>query len=213
MKTVTLLVAAGLATAASAQFYGGDPDLVNGLAAEFNTDVVDAYVFDDFDHGGGTITDIYGNFFSSTSVQGYMYEIRSGMSNGFGGNLMASGNTDGAFSMVANGFDAFGFTGYTLSADIADVNLAAGTYHLALSVIGNGGGRAFVQTTSGANSVGSPISNGNAYFFSNQFGTNYGNVSDQLGFDADFSYGVNIPAPASAALLGLGGLVATRRRR
>ncbi|VAX41997.1 hypothetical protein MNBD_PLANCTO03-2448 [hydrothermal vent metagenome] len=84
---------------------------------------------------------------------------------------------------------------------------------MALSVIGNGGGRAFVQTTSGANSVGSPISNGNAYFFSNQFGTNYGNVSDQLGFDADFSYGVNIPAPASVALLGLGGLVATRRRR
>jgi len=213
MKTAVLFVVAGFASAASAQFYGGDPDLVNGLAAEFNTAVGDAYVFDDFNHGGGAITDIYGNFFSSTTITGYMYEIRSGISNGFGGTLHASGNTDGAYSKTLNGFNAFGFLGYTIAADIPDVNLAAGTYHIALSEKGNGAGRAFVQTTSGANGVGSPIGNGNAYFHSGSFGVTYGRVSDQLGFDADFSYGVNvIPAPASLALLGLGGLVARRRR-
>ncbi len=210
MKIVTLLAVAGIATAASAQWYNGDPDLVNGLAAEFNTDVTDAYVFEDFDHGGGTITDVWGNYFWSSSITGYMYEIRSGMSNGFGGTLHASGNTDGAYSMTPNGFDAFGFTGYRLSADIADVNLAAGTYMLALSPIGKGSGRGFVQSTSGANGVGSPNDNDLNWFQSTFFGTTY---QENLQAGNDFSYGVNIPAPASVALLGLGGLVATRRRR
>ena len=209
MKTVTLLVAAGLATAASAQWYNGDADRTNGLAAEFNTDVGDAYVFEDFDFAGGTITDIFGNYYISTTVTGYMYEIRSGMSNGFGGNLLASGNTDGAFSVSPNGWDDFGFTGYTLAADIDDLTLAAGTYMVALSPIGNGSGRAFVQTTSGANGYGTPNDNNLNWFFSNTFGANY--IENYQG--ADFSYGVNIPAPASVALLGLGGLAATRRRR
>ncbi len=208
MKTVSILAIAGIAAAASAQWYNGDPDLTNGLAAEFNTVVSDAYVFEDFNHGGGTITDIYGNFFWSSSITGYMYEIRSGMSNGFGGTLHASGNTDGAYSMVPNGFDAFGFTGYTLSADIADLSLGAGTYMVALSPIGNFTGRGFVQTTSGANGVGSPNDNDLNWFHSGYFGATYAESYQ----GADFSYGVNVPAPASVALLGLGALVARRRR-
>jgi hypothetical protein len=212
MKIVSILVAAGIASTAMGQleWYNGDPDLVNGLAAEFNTAVADAYVFEDFDHVGGTISDIFGNYFISTNVQGYMYEIRSGVSNGFGGTLHANGNTDGAFSVNTNGWDAFGFTGYTMAADIADVSLAAGTYMMALSPIGDGQGRSFVQTTVGTNGVGSPTGNDLNWFHSNQFGANYAE-GQQPG--SDFSYGVNVPAPASAALLGLGGLVAIRRRR
>jgi len=212
MKTVSILAIAGLATAASAQWYGGDANRVNGLSAESNTGLGDTFTFDDFNHGGGTITDIFGNFYSSTTITGYIYEIRSGVSNGFGGTLHASGNTDGAFSKVPNGWNDFGFTGYTISADIPDVNLAAGTYFLALSEVGNGGGRAFVQTTSGANGVGTPLNNDNSFFNSSFFGINFGPAHDQLGGSADFSYGVNVPAPASVALLGLGALVARRRR-
>jgi hypothetical protein len=214
MKTASIIALAGLATVASGQWYNGDPDLVNGLAAEFNTSVTDAYVFDDFNHGGGVVDVIYGNYFWASSITGYTYEIRSGMSNGFGGTLHASGNTDGAYSMVPNGFDNFGFLGYTLTADIPNVALGAGTYHMALSPIGNGTGRGFVQTTSGANSVGTPGGNNdNSFFYSVYFGSNYGRAGDQLGINpADFSYGVVVPAPASAALLGLGALVARRRR-
>jgi hypothetical protein len=215
MKSAILAIV-GLAAAASAQtiFYGGDPDLVNGLSAEFNTVISDAYTFDDFDHPGGTIASIFGNYFADITPSGFEWEIRQGMSVGNGGALMASGSTDGSWTWAPNGFNNFGFLGYTMVADITDVSLPAGTYHLALSPRGQGFGRSFVQTTSGANSIGSPIGNGNSFFHSSFFGVNYGRVQDQLGFDADFSYGVNlIPAPASLALLGLGGLAATRRRR
>ncbi|MCC7389743.1 MAG: PEP-CTERM sorting domain-containing protein [Phycisphaerales bacterium] len=219
MKTVSILAIAGIAAAASAQhaqWYNGDPDLVNGLSAEFNTSpVTDAYVFDDFDWNGGTIFDIGGNFLSSTNITGYAYEIRSGMSNGFGGTLHASGDTDGAYTKTPNGFDAFGFTGYHLVADVPDSNLSPGKYFLALSEKGDGTGRAFVATTSGAGSNGTPGGNNdNSFFYSTYFGVSYGPARDQFGTNsADFSYGINhVPAPASAALLGLGALVARRRR-
>lgn len=215
MKSIAIFAVVGFAAAANAQtiFYGGDPDLVNGLSAEFNTNVADAYTFDDFNHPGGVITEIFGNYFADYTPSGFEWQIRQGISSGNGGTLMASGSTDGAFTWAQNGFNNFGFLGFTMVADINDVVLPAGTYHLALSPRGNGAGRSFVQTTSGANSIGSPILNGNAFFHSTFFGVNYGAVSGQLGYDADFSYGVNVPAPASLALLGLGSLVAGRRRR
>jgi len=209
MKTASIIALAGLTAAASAQWYNGDPDLVNGLAAEFNTAVADAYVFENFNHGGGAIDLLYGNFFWSSNITGYTYEIRSGMSNGFGGTLHASGTTDGGYSMVPNGFDNFGFIGHTLTADIPDVNLGAGQYMMAISPVGDGQGRGFVQTTSGANSVGTPINDYRNWFHSNYFGVTYGENYQGV---PGFSYGVTIPAPASAALLGLGALVARRRR-
>jgi hypothetical protein len=209
MKTASIIALAGLATVASGQWYNGDPDLVNGLAAEFNTTVSDAYVFENFNHGGGAVDVLYGNFFWSSSITGYSYEIRSGMSNGFGGTLHQSGTTDGAYSMVPNGFDNFGFLGYTLTADIPDINLGAGEYMMAISPIGNGTGRGFVQTTSGANSIGSPINDYRNWFQSAYFGATY--IENYQGMPG-FSYGVVVPAPASAALLGLGALVARRRR-
>ncbi len=207
---VAILAIAGIAAAASAQWYNGDPDLVNGLAAEFNTLVTDAYVFEDFNHTGGVIGELYGNYFWSSNIRGYTYEIRSGVSNGFGGTLVASGNTDGAYSMTPNGFDAFGFTGYGLCADIPDLILVAGTYMLGLSPIGDGTGRGFVQSTSGAGGIGSPNDNDLNWFHSGYFGANY---SQNYLVGNDYSYGtVCVPAPASAVLLGLGALVARRRR-
>ncbi len=215
MKTVTFLAIAGLATAASAQWYNGDPDLVNGLAAEFNTTVVDAFIFEDFDHAGGNITDIWGNFFWSSNITGFEWEIRSGMSANNGGTLEASGSSNSGFTMIDNpgtDWDAFGFVSYQLSVDTTGLNLGAGTYFLALSPVGDGTGRGFVQTTSHANGYGSPL-DGGGFFYSNQFGANYEPIVNTFGVDYAASYGVNIPAPASVALLGLGGLVATRRRR
>ena len=218
MKTVSILAIAGIAAAASAQWYNGDPNRLNGLAAEVDTSLgagQSAFVFDDFNHGGGVISELSGNFYSSTNITGYVYEIRSGISNGFGGSLLASGDSDGAYSKTPNGWDDFGFTGYALCVDIPDLNFGPGTYYMALSEKGDGTGRAFVATTSGAGAIGTPAGNNdNSWFYSTYFGVNYGPARDQLGLNsADFSYGtVCIPSPASAALLGLGALVARRRR-
>ncbi|VAX40213.1 hypothetical protein MNBD_PLANCTO03-681 [hydrothermal vent metagenome] len=211
-RSTVALAALTIAAAAHAQtvWYNGDPDLVNGLSAEFNTNVTDAYVFEDFNFGGGTITDIWGNFFMDFNAVGFMYEIRSNVSNGFGGVLHASGNTNGSYSQALNGFNAFGYDGYEFRADIPDIFLGAGTYMLALSPIGSGQGNSFVQSTSGLNGVGSPNDNDLNWFQSIHWGTTYFENYLQ---GSDFSYGVNVPAPASVALLGLGGLIATRRRR
>jgi len=216
MKTrlaLTVLVAAGMASVASAQFYGGDFDGENGLSDEFNTAVGDAFVFENFNWGGGTITGIYANYLSDlSSTNGYNFEIRSGVSAGNGGTLEASGTGTGTWA--TNGMDGFGFTGRRLDSDAMSVNLPAGMYWVALAPIGFGSGRAFVDTTSGLNSVGSPINDDNNYFTSNTFGFNFEPVVNVLGSGADFSYGVNgVPAPGALALLGLGGLASIRRRR
>ena len=206
ITALTITAAAHAQTA----WYNGDPDLVNGRPAEFNTLATDAYVFEDFNFGGGTITDIWGNYFWSSNITGFMYEIRSNMSNGFGGTLHASGNTNGAYTMAPNGFDFSWIDGYTLSADIPDITLGAGTYMLALSPIGDGTGNGFVQTTSGTNGIGSPIDNDLNWYHTSYYGNGF-TYQQMLG--TDYSYGVNVPTPASVALLGLGGLIATHRRR
>lgn len=211
MKCAALCLLVGMASGASAQWwYNGDPDNSNGMAAEFNTTVSDAYVFENFDHAGGVIDFIMGNFYNSTVTRGYMYEIRSGVSNGFGGTLLAGGDTDGPWTNTRNGWDNFGFLGYQLLADIPDISLPAGEYMMALSPIGDGTGRAFVQTTSGANAWGSPINDYRNWFQSGYFGVTY---AESYQGAPGYSYAVNYwPAPPSAALLGLGALVGRRRR-
>lgn len=211
MRVAAVLLVALGAGAARGQWYNGDPDLVSGLSAEFDTIVSDSFVFEDFDHPGGTISEVFGNFWFSTLVRGFRFEIRSGVSNGFGGTLHASGDTDGPFSWEPNGFDGFGFEGQTFTADIEDVSLGPGTYMLALSLVGNGTGRAFVQMTDGTNGYGSPTGNGLNWFHSNYFGHTY--AENYYGPDEDYSYGVRVvPSPAGIALVVLSGVTGGRRR-
>ena len=146
-----------------------------------------------------------------------MYELRSGVSNGFGGTLLAGGEVGDEWEMWRNGFDAHGFLGYTLAADLPDINLPAGEYMLALSPIGDGTGRVFVQTTSGDNALGTPINDYRNWFHSNYFGSIYAENSQQA---PGYSYGVGFcypPAPSALALLGIAALrfagPASRRRR
>jgi hypothetical protein len=207
---LSILAIACLGAGASAQWYNGDPDLADGLAAELNTSVTDAFVFEDFFHTGGPIEELSGNYFWDSNITGYEYELRSGVSNGFAGTLHASANTDGAYSMTPNGFDGFGYLGYHLCADIVDITFAPGIYMLALSPMGDGTGRGFVQSTSGAGGFGSPVDNDLNWFRSSYFGDNY---TENYLQGHDYSYGtVCVPAPASVALVCLGGVVARRRR-
>lgn len=213
-SVLALSVLAGLASVASAQFYGGDPDLVNGLwAVDTSYYGLDGRVYEDFNWGGGNVTSVYGNYFlTSGNVDGYRLYIRSGVSSGNGGTLVYS-ETGAAYTAGLNGFDAFGFNGYRVDVDNADFFLPAGTYHIALTLVDDDGDYGYVQTTSGANSIGGPIGNGNSFFDSSAFGAFFLPTSSQYGVDLDHSYGVNIPAPSALALLGLGGLAAARRRR
>lgn len=206
---VAVGAAPGLSSRAAAQWYNGDPDNLNGLPAEFNTEVSDAFVFENFNHGGGFVTMLFGNFYISTDVRGCMYELRSGVSNGFGGTLLAGGDVGGRWWMHRNGFDGHGYRGYEILVGIPHIRLAAGEYMMAISPIGDGTGRAFVQTTSGENSFGTPVNDHRNWYRSGYFGTHY--AEDYL-MVPGFSYGVGFPAPPSVAVLVLAG-VGVRRRR
>ncbi len=212
--TVAALVA--FAGSASAQFYGGDFDGRNGLTDEFNTLVTDAWTFDDFNWSGGMVTSIFANYLSDQSkMNGFQYEIRQGVSQGNGGTLIASGDTNGSFTWTNTGPGGFGFPQFTLDADVPDFNLGSGTYFLGIRPKGNGQGRAFIETTSGANSVGSPIANGNTFLHSPTFfGLNYEPWANLLGGGTwDVSQGLRaIPSAPTAATLALGGLFMARRR-
>ena len=204
-------------------WYNGDPDLVNGLANEINSTFSDARIYDDFLISSNTkVTGVFSNNFMSFNATQTLWEIRSGVSPGNGGTLVAGGT--GAATQTANGFNAFGLTGYTIDVSGLNVDLLPGTYWLMVAPIGSGSGRSYVQTTSGANAVGAPPgNNGNAFWDSVSFGYNFNRVED-AGPAYDFSMGIYgssdlevIPEPSSLALLALGASVMVfrfaRRRR
>ena len=188
-KIAVVLAIACLTSAASAQFYGGDFNGVNGLSSEKNTIVSDAYVFDNFNWGGGPVATVFGRFLSDVDpISGGEWEIRSGISEGNGGTLVLSGTT--VISWTITGPGGFGFPERTLVMDGGNANLPAGSYWVGVRPIGNGSGRAFVETTSGTNGIGGPLNDGNSFFHSSFFGTNYTKTENILGAKADFSYGV-----------------------
>jgi hypothetical protein len=205
-------------------FYGGDFNIndpnANGLANE-NDGIVGgspygAAVYQNFNYDGGTITGLASNNLSGLNPTTAYWEIRSGVSEGNGGTLIASGT--GATTNQATGRTGFGFIEYTNFVGGLGVNLGAGTYWMTVVPQDpNNVNRSFNSDTDGANSVGSQISN-SQYFNSGFFGANFTNTNTQGLFDGTFSqavYGETIPEPSSMIMLGSGLLVAAgafRRR-
>ena len=166
------------------------------------------------------------NLSQITPTSGY-WEIRSGVSEGNGGMLIASGT--GNVTNTPTGRSGFGYTEYHNEVDGLYVLLSPGTYWFA--VVPNCttcAGRSWNTNTTGLNSVGTTIPN-EQYFNSSFFGANFTNANNYGTFPT-FSSGVlvpycsgscgldsasDVPEPSSFILLGsglMGAAVAALRR-
>jgi hypothetical protein len=177
----------------STLWYNGDFDGVNGLANERNTSLgvgQFASVYDDFfvmDSGGWDVTAVFSDDLENTNVTGATWEIRQSISPQNGGILIASGMTMTPV-VTPTGRSGFGFTEFQIEVTGLAVHLpfSANPYWLNVTPTGDGTGRSFDSTTSGANCVGTPCGNDGNAFLNASFGPPW-----QGPQPSDFSMGVN----------------------
>jgi hypothetical protein len=175
----------------------------NGLANEAETSLGSgqfAFVYDDFnvpDSGGWDIDSVFSNNLEDTNVTAAVFEIRSGVSSGNGGTIIASGTTVTPV-VTPTGRSGFGFTEFMIEITGLSIHLDAGTYHLSVWPVGDLTGRSFNSTTAGANCIGTPCGDdANAFWTSNFFGVDFIPTTDpSVGClppneCIDFSMGVN----------------------
>ena len=159
-------------------WYNGDFDNVNGLYNGQDTAIGAgnfASVYDNFNvtGGGWTVTEVFSDNLTDTNVTGATWEIRSGVSAGNGGTLVASGTT-AAPIVTPTGRSGFGFTEFQIKVTGLNVFLPVLTagqfYWLNVTPIGDLTGDSYNSTTVGANCIGTPCGNDqNAFFNSNVF--------------------------------------------
>jgi hypothetical protein len=236
-----LLIAASIASPARAGllWYNGDNDNRDSLGNYSNVSVrigtttvsTNSLVYDNFTVPVGQVWSIASVFsddqisYSGTPTSA-TWQIRSGVSSGNGGTLVASGSTTATYTVLTAFNPATGYTEDRVTAAVTGVTLSAGTYWLAVAPNSLGGSdygdQSYIETTSGANAVGSPAGNDGNSFVTNNFSTSGSNsfyytptsvalAGDGDGSTIDFSMGVNgtvmpgaIPEPSSLVLVAVG---------
>jgi hypothetical protein len=206
-------------------WYNGDFNFVNALPNERNTLISQAAVYDDFNVTaplGWNVTAVFSNNLLFNNPPGCCitaadWEIRTGVSEGNGGTLVASGTTNSPqviFTFLTENEFRVEVTGLNVFLPM----LPSGQhYWLNVTPVGDGTGYSDNTDTSGLNCVGSPCGNdANAFFTSTYFGTYFTNTNNYDG-QPDFSMGVIgtvVPEPATVALLtcGLGMLLIALHR-
>jgi PEP-CTERM motif len=229
LLALALAAAFALNTIATAQappgslWYNGDYNHINALWNERNTFITQAAVYDDFEVTsplGWHVTALFSeNLFYGMTVTSADWEIRTGVSEGNAGTLVASGTTNSplvTFTFHAQNEFMVEVTGLNVFLPI----LPQGHhYWLNVTPVGNGSGRSANSTTSGFNCVGTPCGNDdNAFWNSTFFGVFFDHTYNHGDGQNNYSMGVIgtvVPEPATVALLlcGMGALLIALRRR
>lgn len=210
-----------IATFANAQcgvgcvFYGGDFNAnspnADGLANENDAIIggtpYGAATYQNFTlRVDATATSMFTNNLSGLNPSTGYWEIRTGVSEGNGGTLVASGTA--GMRHTATGRSAFGFDEYRDEVEGLDLVLTAGTQYwfaVAPNDPGNANRSFNSNSTDQTNSVGTTQLN-SQFFNAPAFGANFTDANNEGPFPV-FSSGVislTAPEPSSVVLLGTG---------
>ena len=232
MKHVAWLAALAMAAPSSAAaqtlFYNGNWNLTDGQTSATNTGNANAIIFENFVVGGlgWNVTGLFGEFHQKGALWTTAnWEIRTGITAGNAGTLVASGI--GPTTNAATGRALGAFTEYRATISGLNLLFAPGTYWLGLAPVGAStaaGNDIYLSYTAGVNGVNSVL---DGDFFVRSVVHNY---QEPAAFsNVNFALGVlgtvvtqqqppssSVPEPSSLALMFAGSAVlagVARRRR
>lgn len=216
-----LVLAPARANAGMILWYNGDLPANGGgtVNEQANNPIGALNTFDDFvvtDAAGWTIDTLWSNNqMDLTGIAQATWAIRSGVSVGNAGTLVAGGTAAATETATGRTGGATGFPEYTIEITGLNLYLAPGTYWLSVSPVvgaedGSGGlFHSYNSATTGLNSINRPPSSiGNGLFNSTYLGYNFANFGNDYSMGVAGGVGNAVPEPSTMVMGGMGGLCA-----